>query len=123
MFVQQRAILSLGGAWLRHATFCDFGAYQVITANDPESDAILVLRKGKPFVMHEPGFGINLLQDMGARKAVPYLSVQDTDHRGLFRRLDYALVDAAGNVVGNVRDKSMTGEVAITRYPAGKRVK
>ena len=48
--------------------------------------------------------------------SVPYLTVQDCDHTGTFRRLDYALVDNAGNVVGHARDAAMIGEVAITRY-------
>ena len=120
---QKQVVVSLGGDWLKHATFCDFGTYQVMTPSDPKSDIIVVLRAGKPFVLHEPGLGINLFQDIGERKSIPYLSVQDTNSNGLFRRLDYALVDAAGKVVGNVHDKSMTGEVTVTRYPPDKQGK
>jgi hypothetical protein len=113
---QKEVMAALGAEWLKHAVFCDFGTYQVLTPSDPKSDVVVVLKKGRPFLAHEPGFGINLFQDFGKQKSVPYLSVQDWDHTGIFRRLDYVLVGNAGNVVGNVRDKAMTGEVSITRY-------
>jgi hypothetical protein len=113
---QKQAMTSLGGDWLKHVVFCDFGTYQVMTTSDPKSDVIVVLRHGRLFISHEPGFGINLFQDLGKKQSVPYLSVQDWDHTGIFRRLDYALVDASGNVVGNVQDKAMTGEVSVNRY-------
>jgi hypothetical protein len=115
MSVEQRKVaLALGADWLKHAMYCDFGTYQVITSADPKSDAIMIIKAGQPFISYEQGFGINLFQDLGANKVAPYVTVQDWDHDGKFERLDYLLVDAAGNVVGNARDKAMTGAVVVT---------
>jgi hypothetical protein len=109
-------VASLGGEWLQHAIYCDFGTYQVMTSADPKSGAIVVFKAGRPVVSIEQGEGINLFQDYPAKKGVPFLSVQDWDHSGVYRRLDYSLVDTAGNVVGNVQDKAMSGSVTVTKY-------
>jgi hypothetical protein len=87
-----------------------------MTSADPKSNAIVVFRAGRPVVSIEPEDGINLFQDYPAKKGVPFLSVHDWDHSGVYRRLDYSLIDAAGNVLGNVQDKSMSGNVTVTKY-------
>lgn len=110
---QQQVARALGSDWLKNAVYCDFGAYQVITSADPKSDAIMVIRNGKPFVYYEPGFGISLIQDLGTTKAAPYVTVQDWNHDGKFERLDYLLTDADGNIVGSAKDKAMTGVVEV----------
>jgi hypothetical protein len=109
--------LTLGAEW-KHATYCDFGAYKVIAPTDQKSDAIMIIKGGHPFIFYQAGFGINLFQDIGNRKSAPYVTVQDWDYDGKFERLDYLVLDASGNVVGNARDKAMTGVIEVMRYKA-----
>jgi hypothetical protein len=112
--LQQAA--ALGGQWLTHVIYCDFGTFQVMASTDPKSNAIMVFKATRPIVSIEQDSGINLIQDYPAKKGVPYLSVQDWDHSGLFRRLDYSLVDDSGNILGNAQDKIMSGSVVVTKY-------
>ena len=115
----RRAVAAaIGAEWLKHALYCDYGTYQIMLSTDPKSDAIVLFRGNRPFVSYEHGFGITLIQDYPSKKAVPYLSVQDRDHSGLFRRLDYSLVDSDGNVVANAQDKNMSGQLTVTKYKA-----
>ena len=108
--------IALEAEWLAHATYCDFGTYQVMLPTDPKIDAIVVFRGHKMFVTYDRGSGINLFQDFPEKKSVLFLSVQDWNRSGIFRRLDYALVDEVGNIIGNARDADMTGSLAITKY-------
>ena len=76
------------------------------------------MKANQPFIIYQKGFGINLFQEYAKGKYVPYLTVQDWDQSGIFRRLDYPLVDDAGEIIGNVHDESMNGETKITKFSA-----
>jgi len=113
---EKRALANAVGAeWLEHALYCNFGAYQVMVSTDPKSDAIMIFRAQRPFVSYDQGTGINLIQDFPTKKAVPYLSVQDWDHTGIFRRLDYLITDEAGNTIDNAQDKNMSGNLVLRK--------
>ena len=114
--VRKAEAVAIGAGWMKNAVHCDLGRYQIIVPKDEGSTEILILKNGKPFMMHQEGFGINLYQNCGESGAIPYVTVQDRDDDGIFERLDYSLVDKKGNVIGNVRDMAMDGKPKVIRY-------
>jgi hypothetical protein len=112
--------IALDSEWLDRAVYCDFGTYQLLLPSDPTLDSFHLLKANKPFVSYAKGFGINLIQEYANGKVTPYLTVQDWDESGVFRRLNYGLVDDTGEIIGDVLDERMNGQTKITKFSAGR---
>lgn len=111
-----KEVKALGGEWMENAVYCDFGVYQVLVPKDPETGDIALFRNGEIFILQQRGFGINLFQNYGKTKHLPYLSVQDLDGDETYETLDYSIVDNVGKVIGNVKDKGMNGDSIVLKY-------
>ncbi len=102
--------LSINVTWMKDATYCDFGNYQIIIPNDSSIEDIIVLKNGRLFLSKTTSLGINLWQRYGSSKQLPYITVQDWDQNDTYERLDYSIIDKNGNLLGNVHDKMMNGQ-------------
>lgn len=111
-----KLIEAVGADWMKDAVYCDFGVFQVLAPKRSDIDAIALFKNGKLFLQHQKGFGINLFQDYGRANQIPYLTVQDLDGDNTYETLDYSIVNKAGRIIGDVKDKGMDGDSIVLKY-------